>query len=154
MCLLFIQAVCTEEAGVSAHAALPLQECRAKESWRERNGTQAGSERGPKVKSEREPPISTSPIKVLHVLMQYFRFSLHTRPLSPLTLAPQVASFGQTSAESSLCSGNRSTCAESCGSDRSTSMFSPVWTFFSFREMRSQLSCSAGPGPIPAVFSS
>lgn len=41
VCPLFIQAVCTEEAGVSAHAALPLQECRAKESWRERNGTHA-----------------------------------------------------------------------------------------------------------------
>lgn len=64
---------------------------------------------GQRSKNEREPAISTSPIKVLHVLMQYFRFSLHTRPLPPLTLAPQVAS-------------------------------SPVWTFFSFREMRSQLS--------------
>lgn len=41
VCLLFIQAVCAEKAGVSAHAALPLQECRAKESWRERNGTHA-----------------------------------------------------------------------------------------------------------------
>lgn len=64
---------------------------------------------GQRSKNEREPAISTSPIKVLHVLMQYFRSSLHTRPLPPLTLAPQVAS-------------------------------SPVWTFFSFREMRSQLS--------------
>lgn len=40
-CPLFIQAVCTEKAGVSAHAALPLQECRAKERRREKYGTHA-----------------------------------------------------------------------------------------------------------------
>lgn len=39
VCPLFVQAVCTEKPGVSAHAALPLQECRAKESWREWNST-------------------------------------------------------------------------------------------------------------------
>lgn len=71
--------------------------------------------------------------------MSSSRWSAQTSPLltdacstcSVLLCICLTRSRRKTSAESSPLIWNRCTCAESCGSDRSTSMFSPVWTFFS-----------------------